>query len=97
MDRVATIISELGAEIKPGKLARISRSFKKAIVQRLGHLLDHLRYAEQAEPMLRLLREGSPPERAELEPDEVHLKTGLIQSDPRWRVAGCARQPEIQE
>ena len=58
LDNIVTILADLGEKIDSEKLASVSLSFPKSIVQRLGHLLDQLGHADATQPMLReLLRE----------------------------------------
>jgi hypothetical protein len=40
LDNIATIISDLGGRIDPGKLASLSAAFERSVIQRLGYLLE---------------------------------------------------------
>ena len=42
LDNIATVLSELAERLQPEKLAFLSGAFEKAVVQRLGHLLERL-------------------------------------------------------
>ena len=42
IDNVATVLSDLGQRIDPDQLATLSAQVERPIVQRLGHLLEHL-------------------------------------------------------
>ena len=44
LDNIVTILADLGEKINSEKLASVSVSFPKSVVQRLGHLLDQLGY-----------------------------------------------------
>jgi predicted transcriptional regulator of viral defense system len=99
LDNIVTVLADLGEKIDPEKLASVSVSFPKSVVQRLGHLLDQLSYADATQPMLReLLREQLPPW-VELDPEEVaepQLAPKCIERDKRWNVV-VRRKPEVDE
>jgi hypothetical protein len=99
LDNIVTILADLGEKIDTEKLASVSASFPKSVVQRLGHLLDQLGYADATQPMLReLLREQLPPW-VELDPEEVaepQLAPKCIERDKRWNVI-VRRRPEVDE
>ena len=42
IDNVATVLSDLGEKIDPEQLATLSTLVERPVVQRLGHLLEHL-------------------------------------------------------
>ena len=93
------VCQDLGEKIDSEKLASVSVSFPKSIVQRLGHLLDQLGHAGATQPMLReLLREQLPPW-VELDPEEVaepQLAPKCIERDKRWNIV-VRRKPEVDE
>jgi len=99
LDNIVTVLADLGERIDPEKLAAVSVSFPKSVVQRLGHLLDRLGRAESTLPMLReLLRDQLPPW-VELDPEEVvgpELAPKCIERDKRWNVV-VRRKPEVDE
>jgi predicted transcriptional regulator of viral defense system len=99
LDNIVTILADLGEKIDSEKLASVSVSFPKSVVQRLGHLLDQLGYADATQPMLReLLREQLPPW-VELDPEEVaepQLAPKCIERDKRWNIV-VRRKPEVDE
>jgi hypothetical protein len=99
LDNIVTILADLGEKIDSEKLASVSVSFPKSVVQRLGHLLDQLGHADATQPMLReLLREQLPPW-VELDPEEVaepQLAPKCIERDKRWNIV-VRRKPEVDE
>ena len=57
---VATALSDLGGNIKPERLALLSMAFERPVVQRLGHLLEHVGREDLASPMREeLLSQGA--------------------------------------
>ena len=98
IDGVATVLSDLGQRIDPEQLGTLSAFVERPVVQRLGHLLEHLGYDARTGPMLESLRaRGSLPwtelDRWEVrEPDEPEPQ----RRDPRWRVI-VRRVPEPDE
>ena len=56
IDNVATIFSDLGRKIHPEQLAAFSRLVERPVVQRLGHLLEHLGHDALTGPMLGALQ-----------------------------------------
>ena len=98
IDSVATVLSDLGQKIDPEQLGTLSALVERPVVQRLGHLLEHLGHDARTGPMLESLRSrGSLPwtelDRQEVrEPDEPEPQ----RPDPRWRVI-VRRVPEPDE
>lgn len=89
LDNVLTVLLELGGQIDAGKLAKLSFSFERSIVQRLGYLLVRAGWADAAE-LLRsaLLQRGNLPW-VELEPLLTKIsefEDEPIERDDRWRV-----------
>lgn len=99
IDNIVTVLSDLGGNVDPGVLARLSGAFPKSVVQRLGHLLDRLGYANSTQPMhLALIQDGLP-SWVELDPEEVsdpQLAPAPIERDKRWNVV-IRRKPEVDE
>jgi predicted transcriptional regulator of viral defense system len=99
LDNVVTVLADLEERIDPEKLAAVSVSFPKSVVQRLGHLLDRFGRAESTQPMLReLLRDQLPPW-VELDPEKAagpELAPKCIERDKRWNVV-VRRKPEVDE
>ena len=59
---VATVLSDLAEEIDPDQLAALAMLVKRPVVQRLGHLLEHVVRDAVTGPMLdALLARGLPP------------------------------------
>jgi predicted transcriptional regulator of viral defense system len=99
LDNIVTVLSDRGEKIDPEALARLSGSFQKSVVQRLGHLLDRLGYADSTRPMLQELVKIELPSWVELDPEEVadsQLAPSPIERDKRWNVV-IRRKPEVDE
>ena len=90
------VLSDLGVKIDPEKLARLSASFERPVVQRLGHLLARLGHGDRAEPMLKKLFAGRSLAWVELDRGEADLEPEPVERDERWRVV-VRRAPEIDE
>ena len=54
LDNIATVFSGLGGQIDPQKLAALSASFERSVIQRAGYMLDKLGHSDGTGP----LREG---------------------------------------
>ena len=96
IDHIAMVLSDLGVKIDPEKLARLSASFERPVVQRLGHLLARLGHGDRAEPMLKKLFAGRSLAWVELDRGEADLEPEPVERDERWRVV-VRRAPEIDE
>lgn len=99
LDNVATALSELAEKLRPEKLAALSGAFEKAVVQRLGHLLGRLGYADSAEAMFVALSARGALPWVELDPKQAgdpDLSPPPSERDERWRVI-VRRAPEIDE
>lgn len=99
LDNIVTVLADLGGKINPEALARLSVSFQKSVVQRLGHLLDQLGYADSTRLMLQELVKKELPSWVELDPEEVadpQLAPSPIERDRRWNVV-IRRRPEVDE
>ena len=99
IDNVATVLSDLGRKIDPAQLAALSTRVERPVVQRLGHLLEHLGHDAVTGAMLEALRvRGSLPW-AELDRQEAgdpDFELEPQKRDPRWRVI-VRRVPELDE
>lgn len=96
LDNVATALADLAAKLDAEKLAVLSRTFERSVVQRLGHLLERLGYADRVGLMSVALGEGSSGW-VELDPAEARnpvFAPGLIEGDPKWRIL-VRRAPEV--
>ncbi len=99
IDNVATILGDLGPKIDGAKLAALSQTAERPVVQRLGHLLDRLGHGERAAPMLDALNARAPVSWTELDRKEARdpdFSPEPQERDSRWRVI-VRRAPEIDE
>lgn len=99
IDSVATVPSDLAEKIDPEQLAALSASVERPVVQRLGHLLEHLGRGALTESMLEELQvRGSLPwtvlDRREARDPDFELEPQ--RRDSRWRVI-VRRVPEPDE
>lgn len=99
LDNVATVLADLAPKIDAKRLAALSASFERPVVQRLGHLLDRSHHRKRAEGLLKALCRSGSLEWVELDPSE-NGKRGLapepVERDDRWRVV-VRRLPEMDE
>ena len=89
IDNVATVLSDLGRKIDPEQLAAFSRLVERPVVQRLGHLLEHLGHDALTGPMLEALRARGSLPWTELDRQQVRdpdFAPEPRERDPRWRV-----------
>ncbi len=89
IDNVATVLADLGPKINADQLAALSVSVERTVVQRLGHLLDHLGHQNVTGPMLRALQARGTGPWTELDRTETRdpdLAPEPLDSDPQWRV-----------
>lgn len=101
LDAIATALADLGARIDGSKLAKLARHFERAVVQRLGYLLDHLGFPNATEAMREYLVEKSALPWVALEPqprgkDASSLREPTVERSERWHVI-VHRHPEIDE
>ena len=99
IDNVATVLSDLGQKIDPEQLATLSALVERPVVQRLGHLLEHLGHDALTVSMLESLRARGSLPWTELDRQEVRdpaFEPEPQQRDPRWRVI-VRRVPEPDE
>ena len=97
MDNVVTVLSDLGPKIDSRQLAALSASVERPVVQRLGHLLEHLGHDTLTEPMLEALAgRGSLPwtelDRQEARDPDFAPEPRL--RDLRWRIV-VRRAPRV--
>ncbi len=99
IDNVVTVLSDLGQKIDPEQLAALSAQVERPVVQRLGHLLEHLGHDALTGAMLAALQlRGSLPW-TELDRQEAHdpdFAPEPRKRDSRWRVI-VRRVPELDE
>ena len=99
IDNVATVLSDLGEKIDPEQLATLSALVERPVVQRLGHLLEHLGHDALTGSMLESLQARGSLPWTELDRQEVRdpdFEPEPLQRDPRWRVI-VRRVPEPDE
>ncbi len=99
IDNVATVLSDLGEKIDPEQLATLSALVERPVVQRLGHLLEHLGHDALTGSMLESLQARGSLPWTELDQQEVRdpdFEPEPLQRDPRWRVI-VRRVPEPDE
>ena len=99
IDNVATVLSDLGQRIDPEQLAALSAQVERPIVQRLGHLLEHLGHDALTRPMLKALQARGSLPWTELDRQEARdpdFAPEPRERDPRWRVI-VRRVPELDE
>ena len=96
IDNVATALSDLAEKIDPDQLAALSASVERPVVQRLGHLLEHLGHGALTGAMLEALQARGALPWAELDRHEVRdpdFEPEPKQRDARWHVI-VRRVPE---
>ncbi|WP_405226817.1 type IV toxin-antitoxin system AbiEi family antitoxin domain-containing protein [Lentisalinibacter sediminis] len=97
LDNIATVLSDLGPQIIPDKLASLAGAFERTVVQRLGYMLDDLGLADQAEPLHAILNETGPLPWTALEPIGARdraAQRAFAERNERWHVT-VSRVPEI--
>ena len=96
IDSVATVLSDLGGNISPQRLASLSMTFERPVVQRLGHLLEHVGREDLAGPMRERLRSQGALRWTELDPlvaREPSFAPNPQMRDAKWKVV-VRRLPE---
>jgi predicted transcriptional regulator of viral defense system len=99
LDNIVTVLSELAPKIDAKRLALLSSSFERPVVQRVGYLLDRMNHRKRAEGLLKGLSRKGSLEWVELEPSENgkrDLGPEPVERDDRWRVI-VRRVPESDE
>jgi len=96
LDNVVTVLSDLGEQIQPHKLAKTSSAFEGSVVQRLGYLLDQFGKHNVTRPLFNAMSKGSALPWVELEPSlasDNDFSMEPIERDKHWRVV-VRRKPE---
>jgi hypothetical protein len=94
---IATVLSDLGAKMRPDRLAKLATAFERTVIQRLGYLLDHLKYPKCAVVLHDSLQRSKPLPWAELEPNRRGTKSKEpLERNARWNVI-VRRLPEVDE
>jgi predicted transcriptional regulator of viral defense system len=99
LDNIATIISDLGNRIDPGKLAALSAAFERSVIQRLGYLLERFGHRDRAEPLHAALPKALALPWVELEPSQAtdpDFSPEPKERDERWHMI-VRRPPERDE
>ena len=99
IDAVATVLLDLGQRVDPEQLTALSALVERPVVQRLGHLLEHLGHDALTGSMLESLQARGSLPWTELDRQEERapdFEPELRQRDPRWRVI-VRRVPEPDE
>lgn len=97
IDSIATVLSDLGAKMKPERLAKLAPAFERTVIQRLGYLLDHLKFKKCADALEAYLRTLKPLPWIELEPSLHRAKSKQpLERNSRWNVI-VRHRPEIDE
>ena len=97
IDNVTTVLSDLGQKIDAEELGALSALVERPVVQRLGHLLEHLGHDARTGAMLQALHARGSLPWTELDRQEVSdpdFEFEPQQRDPRWRVI-VRRVPEL--
>jgi hypothetical protein len=98
-DSIATVMADLGDKLAPQKLATLASAFERTVVQRLGYLLDHLKFGERAEALHATLSKQDPLPWVELDPQGASNTAGNalpVERDARWHVI-VRRKPEVDQ
>ena len=97
LNNVAMVLVDLAAKLDSEKLAALSRTFERSVVQRLGYLLDSFGYADRVGTMNAALS-GLSNGWVELDPTEARDPVFLprpVERDPKWRVV-VRRPPDVE-
>ena len=99
IDNVATVLADLGRKIDREQLAALSAQVERPVVQRLGHLLEHVGHDALTGLMREVLQaRGSLPwtELDRREARDPDFASEPRKRDSRWRVI-VRRVPELDE
>ena len=99
IDNIATVLADLGPELRPRNLAALSVAIERPVIQRLGHLLDYLGHADRTGLLFDKLSATGAFSWVELDSKEArHPEFTLPPKarDERWRVI-VRRTPEVDE
>jgi len=97
LDSIATVLSDLGAQLRPAPLLALAPAFERSVIQRLGYLLDFVKQPDCANALQNHLQKARPLPWIELEPHRrgARLKAE-IERNERWNVI-VRRKPELDE
>jgi len=99
LDHVATVLTDLCERIEGARLAAISDSFERAVLQRLGYLLCLSGHEDKSDALHERLMKRSPLPWIELEPaiaKDPDFRPKPVARDERWHVI-VRRIPEVDE
>jgi hypothetical protein len=97
IDGIATVLSDLGAKLRPEALAKLAPAFERTVIQRLGYLMDHVKQPKCATVLHNHLQKSKPLPWVELEPYRRGKKSSQpVERNERWNVI-VRRQPELDE
>ena len=95
IDYLGNVLFALGPRIDTEQMARLSGAFERAVVQRLGYLLDWLEGGVETEAMRRALLARGPLAWTELNRSEARdPDTARIEMSRRWQVV-VRRLPDV--
>ena len=99
LDNIATVLIDLGDQIREDKLAQFSVSFERSVLQRLGYMLCILGHEDKVHGLYDCVTQNLPLPWVELEPAlaaDPDFSPGVIMRDERWHVT-VRRIPEPDE
>jgi len=100
IDHIATVLSDLAPKLDALKLAELSDTFERPVIQRLGYMLDHLSHRDRtAELWSRMSQHSTSIKWVNLDP-RIATKTNAAASrsakNERWRII-VNRMPELDQ
>jgi predicted transcriptional regulator of viral defense system len=94
IDSIATVLTDLGAKMKAQPLQKLAPAFERTVIQRLGYLLDYVKYNEAAEGLHAYLQNEKALSWVELDPAKRATKSSKpVERNPRWNVL-VRRRPD---
>lgn len=99
LHHIATVLADLGEHIDGDKLAALSETYERSVVQRLGFLLGDSRHTLKADELNRRLFQRAPVPWVELEPALTRhpdFMPDVIERSARWHVI-CRQMPEADD
>lgn len=99
IDNIATVLADLGPELRPRNLAALSAAVERPVIQRLGHLLDYLGHADRTGLLFDKLSATGAFSWVELDSKEARHPEFTLPPKARddlWRVI-VRRTPEVDE
>ena len=97
IDSNAMVLSDLGKKLNADVLAKLAPAFERAVIQRLGYLLDHLGHGRAADGLLAYLQRAKPLPWVELDPGrDANKSSGAVERNMLWNVL-LRRRPELDQ